>query len=393
MAYREYYTFSMFHKNLEKLMVALFPRKLAEGSAFCNREEIRGKLAREIKNVEHAVLVSPRRYGKTSLVLKVIDDLKIPFGHVDLFLAINEERVVERFLDGIAQLINSIVPSNTKALSMVKDFFKNFNVSVGIGSVSVGLKFDPPKKPPQRILLEALEGLEGFLAKKNENAVFFIDEMQDIIKLPICSDVEFVLRSCAQKSKRISFIFSGSNRKLLKKLFEDSSRPLWKVCKKINLKRIERAHYIRFLSQASKKQWKSDISMSALDEILDLTECHPYYVNYLCSELWDRETPPTREIVEDSWRLICKLEATSVAEILAEISDNQKALLLYIAQHKVMFSPSSREAMSALKLTSRGILQSLKGLVDKDLVEEIEVSGKKGYRVLDPLIRQILLDS
>jgi hypothetical protein len=377
---------------MSKSKKIVFPRKLAEGSAFCNREDVRKQLAREIENVEHTVLVSPRRYGKTSLVLKVVDDLGLPFGHVDLFLAINANRVVDRFLEGAAQLMNSMLPNNVQAVKMAKAFFKNFNLSLGVGAVSVGIKFDPPRKQPDKILREVLEGMEAFLHKQNKKAVFFVDEIQDIIKLPFCSDVEAALRSCAQKSKHISFVFSGSNRKLLKKLFDDSSRPLWKICKRINLDRISKDHYVKFLNLASKQTWKKELSVSALDEILDSTECHPYYVNYLCSELWRQTAPPQEPDVEQVWMEMCRIEGSAIAEALAALRENQKAMLLHIAKQGVLYRPSSSETMTELNLTSRGALQSLKGLMERDFVEKIIVNGKEGYRVLDPLMKQVLLN-
>lgn len=371
-----------------------FPRKLAEGTSFCNREAVRLKLANIINKAEHAVLVSPRRYGKTSLVLKVVDDLRSPFAHVDLFLALDAEMVIERFLQGIEQLIGRLMSINAKAVLVVKEFFKNFNVSLAVGPLSLGVKFDAPaKKKPEQVLFEAFEGLEAFLNKKRKKAVFFIDEMQDILGLPICDAVESTIRFFAQKSKYLSFIFSGSNRRLLQAMFDDKARPLWKLCQRIHLQRIDEKHYEKFINKAAKQKWKKELTRPALEEIFHLTECHPYYVNYLCSELWDGKVAPTREKVENTWQHICEEEASGVAEMLRGLSNNQKRILIYIAKQGVWFQPTSSQSVSDLKMTARGVLQALKGLLEKDFVEPILQEEKQGYRVVDPLLKQFFIDS
>ena len=66
------------------------------------------------------------------------------------------------------------------------------------------------------------------------------------------------IRFYAQQTKNLAFIFSGSNRKLLKEIFDDRRRPLFKMCDRLNLQRINQTHYLKFLNQAAIKKWKTE---------------------------------------------------------------------------------------------------------------------------------------
>lgn len=364
----------------------IFPKNIAEGQAFYNRKDERKILLGNFKNIQHTLVISPRRYGKTSLILKAIHEAKIPFAHVDLFLAVSDTLVVERFLDGIARLIKMILPINIKVIQKIRDFFKSFNISVVTGRVSVELKFEPSLKSVSQILRQGIEGLEALLIKHRKTAVFFIDEIQDIVDTEISDEFEAILRFYAQKTKCLAFVFSGSNRKLLKKLFDDRTRPLYKMCDRINLQKIKSNDHKDFIAQAAKKHWKQNLTNQALEEIIELTEAHPFYVNYLCSRLWNLDKIPNENDVKGTWNKICQDEVSQVANELSSLTHNQVRLLRYIATSQYSKSLFTKESFQKLNITNRGLQKSLQGLLDRDLIEFSD--GE--YKIIDPLIKTIL---
>ncbi len=364
----------------------LFPKTIATGDAFCNRDEERKLLRNNIENIQHSLVISPRRYGKTSLIFRVIEEIGWPYAHVDLFLAFEELKITERFLDGIAKLVSQIIPINIKAIAKIRDFFKLFSISINVGDVSFGLKLESTQSS-QVTVKNAIEGLENLLKKYKKRAIFFIDEMQDIVQTTMCSEIEATIRFYAQQTKNLAFIFSGSNRKLLKEIFDDRSRPLFKMCDRLNLKRINATHYQEFLNRASLKQWRNKLPKDSLDLIFELTELHPYYINYLCARLWQLSELPNVDQIKNSWNQICEDETNNLAMDIDALSFNQKKLLEYIAQRGVLISPTAQEHLQKLQITSRGLLQALKGLTERDLIEKTT----KGFMVLDPLLKSILI--
>lgn len=63
-----------------------FPLDIAKGRYFCNRKNELQQLTRNIENSLHTVLISPRRYGKTSLAYRAIQACGLPSAKVDLYM-------------------------------------------------------------------------------------------------------------------------------------------------------------------------------------------------------------------------------------------------------------------------------------------------------------------
>ena len=70
------------------------------------------------------MIVSPRRFGKSSLVLYVLNKIKQPFVRVDLFVTLDEATVSREIVDGVNYLINKIIGKPEQVISSVKDILK-----------------------------------------------------------------------------------------------------------------------------------------------------------------------------------------------------------------------------------------------------------------------------
>jgi len=97
-----------------------FPLGLAEGKAFCNRVAEREKLRTNIKLSRSTIVTSPRRYGKSSLVLHVLENIKMPYKRVDLFVTLDESTVAREIIDGVNVLINQIINKPEQLFVLMK---------------------------------------------------------------------------------------------------------------------------------------------------------------------------------------------------------------------------------------------------------------------------------
>ena len=157
-----------------------------------------------------------------------------------------------------------------------------------IGTQGVSLALIPTQESdPATNIMDALLALEDFLAKKKKRAILFLDEIQEIGEVAEGRGIEGAIRHVAQETKYLCFVFSGSNRHLLSRMFYDKNRPLYKLCDRIVVERIGQEDYEKHINKLSKKRWKAIWKDSALSTLFELTECHPYYVNNLCLRLWD----------------------------------------------------------------------------------------------------------
>jgi AAA+ ATPase superfamily predicted ATPase len=362
-----------------------FPLGLAEGKAFCNRVAERKKLKINIESNRSTIVISPRRYGKSSLVLYVLDQLKIPYKRVDLFVALDEATVSREIIDGVNTLLNQIVNTPEKMVVMMKDILKNVSTkwSVGTDGVSVELsrKF---QKDDALAIRDALHILDRFLEQKKQKAIFFIDEFQEIGVIANAKGIEGAIRTVAEKSKNLIFIFSGSNRHVLSTMFDDRSRPLYMLCDRITLERISEDDYVSFINKIAVEKWGSELSQSFYKQLFTTTELHPYYVNLLCGRLYTfKDAIPTENDIKQVWHQCLLEEKSKTAMELSKLSLIQKKVLISIAnaQHGNL---TSKETLKRINASSGAIVKGIKTLISKDYVFE---HATEGYQVVDPLIK------
>lgn len=93
-----------------------FPLGLAGGAAFCNRESEREHLLYNILHAKPTLITSPRRYGKTSLALDVINTHQIPFAYIDFFSDISQSDIETGILSGVGAVILKIIPAPQRAI-------------------------------------------------------------------------------------------------------------------------------------------------------------------------------------------------------------------------------------------------------------------------------------
>jgi AAA+ ATPase superfamily predicted ATPase len=96
-------------------MQRYFPQGIATDQSFCNREKERAALKYSIAAHEHIVLVAPRRYGKTSLIMQVLKESISPGVCIDFFFVLTQADVAKTVSEGISKLMSSLLPKTTIA--------------------------------------------------------------------------------------------------------------------------------------------------------------------------------------------------------------------------------------------------------------------------------------
>lgn len=366
-----------------------FPRGVAEETAFCNRIEERKRLIHNIQTGQHTLLMSPRRYGKTSLVNYAIKEVNLPIGDADLFVAVDARHIEQRILSGVRTAMNLVCSSMEHLLRSLRDYFKTIDSQWTIGTQGIHLVLTPVTKDsdPATNIMEALLALEYLLKQKNTRGILFLDEMQEIGEVAEGKGIEGAIRHVAQQSKYLSFIFSGSSRHLLRHMFYDKARPLYKLCDRINLERITKQDYEKHLSPLSKKKWGQSLSSVSLDTLFDLTECHPYYMNILCLRLWESslKNAPEPDNITATWLGFAKEERLEIARELSSLSIGQRKILIAIAAGSTT-KLTGKDFLSKVNMTSSSVSSLLQNLEEKDYIEKI--SNK--YSLIDPLIKTML---
>lgn len=381
---------------MKQRMKDYFPSKLAQGNQFCNRTKEKTVLHENINKGRHTVLIAPRRYGKSSLVFKVVNESKLPLASVDLFLAHDDAAITKRILAGISQAVSQIMPLNQKVLAKLQTIFSNFRVSLTAGGFSVEASIATTGFDPVDQVFSSLKSLNELAKQQKKTVIFFIDEFQDIREANSTKSIQGAIRHVAQETSNIVFIFSGNNRHLLTELFDDKSKPLYMLCDMMHLERMTIKDYWPHLQKLAKKQWGEDLSKMVFEKIISLTELHPYYVNLLCHELWKLNHAPAIEEVFTCWQACYNAHEERLISDLEKLTTKQQDILKTLATHPVV-EPTGQNFVSASKTSASTINQTIRALINKDMVYKVKyiddmlpLLKENQLRVLDPLLSYAL---
>jgi len=364
-----------------------FPLGKAHGEAFCNRTEETKNLLENINVGKHTFLVAPRRYGKSSLCEKAFKLTKHPHVQLDFHLAVTEKDVEKIIINGVIELIGQAIGSVEKLSAVFKKYTKRLKPKLSVGTKHLHLELEIINHDrPAENIAEALLLLEKLLQKKNKQAVLLLDEFQEIGVLKEGRALEGAIRHVAQDTVALAFIFSGSCPHILRVMFEDDRRPLYKLCRKLVLDRINQSHYLGHLNKASKAAWKKPLPEEVFNQIITLTQRHPYYINYLCDIAWSNcKKLPTIKNINDAWFEVVEEERSDLLRDFFRLTENQRKILIHIASGKVENLFSS-EALKEMDISSSSISRGINSLLEQDYIEKAD----NKYRLIVPLYTVLL---
>jgi len=110
-----------------------FPAGLALGDAFYDRVQERQDLTKNINHGIHTVLIAPRRFGKTSLIRKVLDESKLSYIWLDFMAITSKDEAQTRFLTHISELIVKIAKTEERLKKLMTKYFKRFRPEIAVG--------------------------------------------------------------------------------------------------------------------------------------------------------------------------------------------------------------------------------------------------------------------
>ena len=371
------------------LLRQLFPLGKAYGEAFCNRVEESAWLSENVINAKHCLLIAPRRYGKSSLAERALAQTKLPSITVNFHLCTSDQEVAELIGNSVTKLLGTTFGPLEKIAHSIKKYLSHLNIKLSLGGKGISLELVPASAVNYAVMIsESLLLLDKLLTEKKKRAVLFFDEFQEISRITKSQNLEGAIRTAAQEMRSVAIIFSGSIRSLLLSMFEDEQRPLYKLCRKLKLERISADDYRKHLNKIAKKTWKEILSEDVFSAIMEFTNRHPYYVNYLCDTLWQLcKKKPTRYQVEDAWKMVVEEEWSDALKELSILSLAQRKIVKFIATQTTK-NLTSHDTCKALSMPASTIASAVDVLIERDYVE---IDNEGNYKIINPLLLAILL--
>ena len=249
---------------------------IVEGDFFTDRVKEVAYIRQFVESPNHLVLISPRRFGKSSVVAKALKESSRE--HILLNLQ-NVTSVVD-FAEKLLREYFRLHP-----FERLKHLITHFRiipiVSTNPLSGEMSVSFQP--SGDGTVMLEdVLTLLENAHAKK-KRLIVVLDEFQEI--RDISAQLERQLRSIMQAQKNINYILLGSQEGMMADIFENKKSPFYHFGELMRLGKLPRQEFHEYLAERLETVFKGKSDKIA-DSILDYTGCHPYYSQQLAANAW-----------------------------------------------------------------------------------------------------------
>ncbi len=326
-----------------------------------------------MENAEKLFLFSERRYGKTSLVRAALN--KLPkkgcvWSYVDLWPTDSEAAFVTALAKAITESMSTSVD---KALETAKKFFSNLAPSVtvdeeGKPALTFGIS---QHGRPGLALDEVLDTPARIAAKGGPNVVVVFDEFQQILEYGN-DQVERKLRSVIQNHRQISYVFLGSRKHLIQKMFMDRNRPLYRAGGHYPLGPIAEEHWQPFIRKRFADADRA-ISREHIHEVCDLTQRHPFYTQHLCHVLWESCEPKaevTNRMIRAAVQVLLDRESYAYTTLWESLTIPQKRFLKGLAAEPARVKVFAGEFVRRHGLGSASNVQrAVDVLLAKDVID------------------------
>lgn len=352
---------------------------VAEETYFCNRINEIETLKRDVSNGLNILIYAPRRFGKTSLVLKTLKELKSRYIFIDLMGITDEIEFINAYFNAISTYLETTTEKTVRYFKKVLKIKPNINVAFDMdGSPSYSLSFTKSEK--ENIFEEIMDIPLKHAEHSKEIPIIVLDEFQEISKL----NLEEKLRSKIQlHGNKISYIFLGSKKSIMKKLFFDKNSAFYKSVKHLPIVEIPFSEWSSFIKKGFNNNDRK-IDNEFIERILKISKGFPYYTQQIAYELFnscDLNSNINDPIFRRTLQSILDREEDLFLQEWENLSINQrKALkLIIVAKGDNLYEGKT---MDQFNLNNSALKKAVEGLINKDVIDK---KGKR-YYLQDPML-------
>lgn len=360
--------------------------KIVADNDFTDREEETRKLVSNFLSQTNTAIISPRRWGKSSLVNKVIEsvsklDSSILFVKINAFKCEKPQDFYELFAKST---IENISTSAESLLLNAKEFIYRLLPKLSLlgptGQYEVSFGLDLKNNPISEDILDLPQQIA---TKRKKKVVVCIDEFQQIGEFSDSEKFQRILRNHWQEQPDVAYILYGSKKHMMLNIFGEYGSPFYKFGDLMFLSKISRENWIAYIKERFTETGKS-ISNSVASHLADLVEDHSYYVQQLAQYSWLRtDTVCTEDVVDEAFQGMLDSLNLQFVNLMDSLTEKQRNFLCAVSDGNNMLY--SVETLSKYRIGTSGNVQIIKSALNKrDL---IEVSGSK-VSIQDPVFNK-----
>ncbi len=353
------------------------------GDNFTDREKETSRLLLNFQNGVNTILISPRRWGKTSLVQKVCalaksDNLKIVY--LDIFSCRSDNDFYNVFTSAVLKQTSS---KWNEWVENAKLFLSRISPKISLGpdptsDFSISLELNPKSEDVNEIL----QLPEKIAEKKGYKIVICIDEFQQISEFKDSKTFQKRLRTVWQLQKSVSYCLFGSKKHLMNELFEKRSLPFYKFGDSIYLSKISTFNWVEYICERFRTTGKQ-ISREMAERICLMVDNHSSYVQQLAWLVWiHTKEIATEQDFRDAYQDIVD-QNTPLFEKQTEGLTTYQMNFLHAVVDGIYKEFTTQDILQKYQLGSSANVSIVKrALIKKELIE----TEKKETLISDPLL-------
>ena len=357
--------------------------KIADGSNFTDRRQDTEKLVNNFKGLVNTVIISPRRWGKTSLVHHALQSMSKETDYllcqIDIFNCRTETQFYQAYVNA---LLKASYTKMDEFIAAAKKYVGAFGpkLTLSDSNMQYELAFGIDFKDKQYSYDEILDLPQQIALERGKKFIVCIDEFQNVSNYEDSVGFQRKLRAHWQRHSQVGYCMFGSKRHMLLDIFSNYEMPFYKFGDILFLDKIGEQEWVSFITDRFSQTGKR-ISTTQASRIAQYVACHPYYVQQLAQLVWLRtETVCKDMMIDAAFEALVGQLSLLFSNIIDTLTAKQISFLQAIAHGERNFS--SREVLSKYQLgTSANIKNLRKAMQDKDLIDVMPNS----IQLQDPL--------
>lgn len=364
---------------------------LALDQGFADREEELRELCNDMRNGQNVVIFAPRRFGKSSLLWRAVQELVREgtlIAQVDLMRTTTKEQLAAALSKAI---FDDIATPLYRARGRAAEIFRGLRVRPVMtidpldGSVGFSIAAGHTSADVDATIERLLELPAELAAERRRRVVLVFDEVQEI--LSIDAHLPALMRSVFQTQPDVSHVYLGSKRTLMHRLFNDANEPFWRSARQMELGPIPAPEFAAWI-RARFAETGRGVGDEALARVLAITGGHPYATQELCYWLWDETaageeaTIPTVDAALDR---VLRTESSHFTRIWDTIALTQRLVLQAVAQDPPeQITGTAYRALHGLPAAS-SVQKATSALVKGELLRR---DGPGRYVIAEPFLAE-----
>ncbi|HEX6457298.1 MAG TPA: ATP-binding protein [Thermoleophilaceae bacterium] len=365
---------------------------LALDESFTDRQDELAELSADIRNGQDVVLFAPRRYGKSSLMWRVVQRVVqrgVLVGQIDLMSTPTRERFAERLAKTIHDEMASRLFKAKERLAVFSGLRVTPTITVNPEDGSISFSFDArAARDDIDATLEELFALPGRIAaERGRRAALVFDEFQEVVEIDPA--LPKLMRSAFQEQPEVSHVYLGSKRHMMERIFSDANEPFWRSAKQMELGVIDPEAFKPWVAERFEDTGKK-VTDGTLDRAFEITGGHPYATQELFYFLWG-QTPSGGSAIAQ--RLEQALDAALRSEnahfglLWDNLAASQRLVLMALADEQPGH-PLTAEYQRRHSLPATPTVQTALGALTR--AELVTRSGRGEYTIAEPFLAEWL---